>query len=321
MRLALACLVLLQAAAANAHVYGIDRRAQRDADVLPYRAVGMLVDPHTGNGGTAFLVGRCHVVSAHHVPYDAGARQDAANPPGLGRQVRFLVGPRPGKARVFASSTTATVVDAGRFVQDDFAGAAGDWAILRLDNCLGDRYGWLRVDRDTTPESLPGTTLTSVGYPRSRSRQPGVTIESGCRARDFGPVPGIFGVDCGFEIGMSGGPLLVRHPKGHAARGRRDLAVAGRGYADGVLDGEPQPGGACLGIPPGAGPRSQSGGAARRAGGKPALIERRRHCANRGLPDVAARSPARSRRAGRDGRPCQRFPRAPTLADRPRAKL
>jgi len=213
-RLALACLVLLQAAAANAHVYGIDRRAQRDADVLPYRAVGMLVDPHTGNGGTAFLVGRCHVVSAHHVPYDAGARQDAANPPGLGREVRFLVGPRPGKARVFASSTTATVVDAGRFVQDDFAGAAGDWAILRLDNCLGDRYGWLRVDRDTTPESLPGTTLTSVGYPRSRSRQPGVTIESGCRARDFGPVPGIFGVDCGFEIGMSGGPLLVRHPKG-----------------------------------------------------------------------------------------------------------
>jgi V8-like Glu-specific endopeptidase len=188
-RLALACLVLLQAAAANAHVYGIDRRAQRDADVLPYRAVGMLVDPHTGNGGTAFLVGRCHVVSAHHVPYDAGARQEAANPPGLGRQVRFLVGPRPGKARVFASSTTATVVDAGRFVQDDFAGAAGDWAILRLDNCLGDRYGWLRVDRDTTPEGLPGTTLTSVGYPRSRSRQPGVTIESGCRARDFGPVP------------------------------------------------------------------------------------------------------------------------------------
>ena len=213
-RLALAFLVLLQAAAANAHVYGIDRRAQRDADVLPYRAVGMLVDPHTGNGGTAFLVGRCHVVSAHHVPYDAGARQDAANPPGLGREVRFLVGPRPGKARVFASSTTATVVDAGRFVQDDFAGAAGDWAILRLDNCLGDRYGWLRVDRDTTPESLPGTTLTSVGYPRSRARQPGVTIESGCRARDFGPVPGIFGVDCGFEIGMSGGPLLVRHPKG-----------------------------------------------------------------------------------------------------------
>jgi len=72
-RLALAFLVLLQAAAANAHVYGIDRRAQRDADVLPYRAVGMLVDPHTGNGGTAFLVGRCHVVSAHRVPYDAGA--------------------------------------------------------------------------------------------------------------------------------------------------------------------------------------------------------------------------------------------------------
>ena len=204
----------MQAAAAHAHVYGIDRRVQRDADVLPYRAVGILVDPRTGNGGTAFLVGRCHVVSAHHVPYDAGARHDPANPPGLVRQVRFLVGPQPGKARVFASSTIATVVAAGRFTQDDFAGAAGDWAILRLDNCLGERYGWLRVDRDTTPEKLSGTTLTSIGYPRSRARQPGVTVESGCRARDFGPAPGILGVDCAFESGMSGGPLLVRHSKG-----------------------------------------------------------------------------------------------------------
>ena len=95
---------------------------------------------------------------------------------------------------------------------------------------------------------------------------------------------------------MSGGPLLVRHPKGHAARGRRDLAVAGRGYADGVLDGEPQPGGARLGIPPGAGPRSQSGGAARRAGGKPALIEIEGIVRIR-VPDVGARSPPRLARA------------------------
>lgn len=213
-RLALACIALLQAAAAHAHVYRIDGRVQRDADVLPYRAVGMLVDPRTGSGGTAFLVGRCHVVSAHHVAYDAAARHDPANPPGRGRQVRFFVGPQPGKARVFASSTIATVVDAGRFTQDGFAGAAGDWAILRLDNCLGDRYGWLRVDRDTTPEDLPGTALTSIGYPRSRARRPGVTVESGCRVRDFGPAPGLLGVDCAFESGMSGGPLLLRHPKG-----------------------------------------------------------------------------------------------------------
>ncbi|WP_082793145.1 trypsin-like serine peptidase [Ramlibacter tataouinensis] len=213
-RLALACLALLQAAVAHAHVYGIDRRVQRDADTLPYRAVGTLVEPRTGNGGTAFLVGRCHVVSAHHVPYAAGASRDPANLWSLARRARFQAGPQPGKARVFTSSTIATVVDAGRFTEDDFAGAAGDWAILRLDNCLGDRYGWLRIDRDTTPESLPGTTLTSIGYPRSRARRPGVTVETGCRARDFGPAPGIFGVDCAFERGMSGGPLLARQPDG-----------------------------------------------------------------------------------------------------------
>ena len=214
MRLASACIALLQVSVAHAHVYGLDRRVQRDADVLPYRAVGMLVDPRTGSGGTAFLVGRCHIVSAHHVPYEALAGQVSASAPRFGRQMRFAVGPRPGKARVFASSALATVVDSGPFAQDDFAGAAGDWAILRLGNCLGDRYGWLRVDRDTTPESLPGTTLMSVSYPRSRASRPGVTVESGCRARDFGPAPGIFGVDCAFENGMSGGPLLVRQAKG-----------------------------------------------------------------------------------------------------------
>jgi hypothetical protein len=213
-RPALAFLALLHAAVAHAHVYGIDGRLQLDADALPYRAVGTLVEPRTGNSGTAFLVGRCHVVSAHHVTSAPGARRDPANLRSAAQRPRFQAGPQRGKARVFASSTNATVVDAGRFTKDDFAGAAGDWAILRLDTCLGDRYGWLHVDSDTTPESLPGTKLTTIGYPRSRARRPGVTVESGCRARDFGPAPGIFGVDCAFEAGMSGGPLLARQPDG-----------------------------------------------------------------------------------------------------------
>jgi hypothetical protein len=154
-RLALACLALLQATAAHAHVYGIDRRVQRDADVLPYRAVGMLVDPRTAMAARlprrALPRRQC---APRTVRRRGAARSGETAWPR--RSVRFLVGPQPGKARVFASSTIATVVDAGRFTQDDFAGAAGDWAILRLDDCLGDRYGWLRVDRDTTPEDLPG---------------------------------------------------------------------------------------------------------------------------------------------------------------------
>jgi hypothetical protein len=39
-------------------------------------------------------------------------------------------------------------------------------------------------------------------------------VETGCRARDHGPVTGLVGVDCAFESGMSGGPILERQGDG-----------------------------------------------------------------------------------------------------------
>jgi hypothetical protein len=39
-------------------------------------------------------------------------------------------------------------------------------------------------------------------------------VETGCRARDHGPVKGLIGVDCAFEAGMSGGPVLERQVDG-----------------------------------------------------------------------------------------------------------
>jgi len=53
------------------------------------------------------------------------------------------------------------------------------------------------------------------GIPQTRPTQPGITEESGCKARDHGPVAGLVGVDCAFEIGMSGGPVLERQSDGH----------------------------------------------------------------------------------------------------------
>jgi len=41
-----------------------------------------------------------------------------------------------------------------------------------------------------------------------------VAVEEGCRAREAGPVTGLIAVDCAFEAGMSGGPVLERQPDG-----------------------------------------------------------------------------------------------------------
>ena len=54
----------------------------------------------------------------------------------------------------------------------------------------------------------------TIGFPGSRATRAGITVESGCRARDYGPVPSLLGVDCAFEAGMSGGPVLERQDDG-----------------------------------------------------------------------------------------------------------
>jgi hypothetical protein len=61
---------------------------------------------------------------------------------------------------------------------------------------------------------MPARELMTIGFPLSRASQPGITVESGCAARDYGPVAGLVGVDCAFESGMSGGPVLERQSDG-----------------------------------------------------------------------------------------------------------
>jgi hypothetical protein len=57
------------AEAAAGNVFVEDRREQRDGSLPTFRSVGMLVHPQAGGGGTAFLVSRCHIVTAHHVAF------------------------------------------------------------------------------------------------------------------------------------------------------------------------------------------------------------------------------------------------------------
>ncbi len=203
---------------AGANVFVADRRVPRAADRPPYGAVGVLTHPKIGAGGTAFLVSSCHVATAFHVAFLRG-RDATGNvvlgSPKLGYAPEFLAGLDAKTAGRFAARTRARVVAYGRFDAKDFAGMAGDWAILRLDDCLGERFGYLRHARTAARAApMPDGPLMTIGYPASRAGMAGITIETGCRARDHGPVDGLVGVDCAFESGMSGGPVLQLQPDG-----------------------------------------------------------------------------------------------------------
>lgn len=204
--------------AAQANIFVQDRREQRDAALPMFRSVGLLHHREVGAGGTAFLVSSCHIATAYHVAFIKGRdpRTGAVviGRPRIGHTADFLVGADPRVASKFAAKTRATVVSFGHFSRSDFQGMAGDWAILRLDDCLGRRYGYLQYARPDRDSAMPAGELVTIGFPRSRARQPGVTVESGCKARDHGPVAGLVGVDCAFENGMSGGPVLERQGDG-----------------------------------------------------------------------------------------------------------
>lgn len=199
-----------------ANVFVADRRMQDDGTRPPVRSVGVLHRTATSAGGTAFLFSACHVATAYHVAFASlqSVGTDAAPSRSTGDTLEFMIGPDPRAPSRFATSTHAHIVAFGQFSAKDFRGMAGDWAILRLDDCLGKKYGYLRYPRRAATGPMPSGPLMTIGYPASRSGQVRLTVERGCKARDHGPVADLIGVDCAFENGMSGGPVLEQQSDG-----------------------------------------------------------------------------------------------------------
>lgn len=215
---ALALLLALSlASAAAANIFVADRREYRPADQPLLRSVGLLVNGRR-QVGTAFLVGECHVMTAFHSAFFRDAQaisgNELAGGPRTGRALSFHIGPDPVKPGLFRSRSVARVVDFGNYHPLAARGMTGDWAILELEDCLGREYGYLPHLRPSTGDYLPRGPLMTISFPYSGWNRAGVAVEEGCRAREAGPVTGLIAVDCAFEAGMSGGPVLERQPDG-----------------------------------------------------------------------------------------------------------
>ena len=210
-------LALSLAGGAAANIFVADRREYRPADQSLLRSVGLLVNGRR-QVGTAFLVGECHVMTAFHSAFFRDAQaitgNELAGGPRTGQALSFHIGPDPVKPGLFRSRSVARVVDFGNYHPLAVRGMTGDWAILELEDCLGREYGYLPHLRPSGGDYLPRGPLMTISFPYAGWNRAGVAVEEGCRAREAGPVTGLIAVDCAFEAGMSGGPVLERQPDG-----------------------------------------------------------------------------------------------------------
>lgn len=126
------------------------------------RSIGRLVDRKLKKSATAVLISACHILTNRHA--SGGIVQTA---PGeeieedlsldvIGNVLEFEIGFDVLQTSKLRSVTQATVVASGQ------GGDLDDWAVLRLKNSLGKRYG---ESRPQVVELSPGDILVTAGYP------------------------------------------------------------------------------------------------------------------------------------------------------------
>ena len=190
-------LLLGVAAVASASIFGTDDRlVVSHSKGSPFAPIGVVSDAANNRYGTAFLVDECHALTAEHVTAanDEGSRLD------------FLVGQRENLD--FEKKTGATVVESGGFSEREWNRDA-DWLLLRLDQCLGREFGYLKLKAEPAPKR---STFQSAGYPSDRRSLKGqLVVDPHCAL--IGEAARVWLHTCAGRAGDSGGPLFHYDPQ------------------------------------------------------------------------------------------------------------
>ncbi|MET1029042.1 MAG: tetratricopeptide repeat protein [Dongiaceae bacterium] len=224
----LACLVLNAAShpAAAVALGGDDRQPVTRDKGTTFSPIGLMVldEGRTDAvAGTAFLVSPCYVLTAYHVA--GGGDPITEKTTAVFYVGQGAIGPDFDDARHFAAQSPAHPVVWGKYVpsEDDATPAQRasamlqngweDWALLKLDRCLGDAehgYGYFRLAPVTTRDltrSGEGLRVSSVGLPGDKPmdhlwRDPACRIVGQIHNSGWQH-------DCVTVPGNSGGPLLL----------------------------------------------------------------------------------------------------------------
>jgi hypothetical protein len=141
--------------------------------------------------GTGFLVSPCFAFTNYHVVFGGDVQRGYPQDP----VVSFSAG---------GLTTTGRPVAWGDVDGSDGATISRqDWALLRLDRCIGAEIGWFPME-ERRPK--PGTKLVFAGFPIDKPLD-NVTAEFGCAVLDHPYVNLLY--SCISKPGNSGGPVLA----------------------------------------------------------------------------------------------------------------
>jgi hypothetical protein len=176
-----------------------------EKDDPAYAPIGIVA---TGtNASTAFLINDCHVLTTYHTLYDRG-------PADTSRQFQVMVG--KSTTADFEDGAFGTVVVHGNFEPEPHA-TCEDFAVLRLNRCLGQTYGHVDVAPFSLQQVLDlqndyGKAVKSAGYPRTEGVSQ-ISVDEGVVHGMHFHDPQAYGHTCGAMRGSSGSPLFFELPE------------------------------------------------------------------------------------------------------------
>lgn len=179
--------------------FGDDDRIPMRSNAYPWSAVGRVQIDGAGHC-TGALIGRDLVLTNAHCIFVEGQRRGITFAP------NYKNGQSPETVR-------------GTFywwgTDNPKQNRRADWAIIRLERPIGDRYGWFGY-QSLSYQELKGRTVSYAGYSSFGDEKVqefinGETaqVHIGCRVRDVYPESGQIHTDCDNGTGGSGGPIFI----------------------------------------------------------------------------------------------------------------
>lgn len=193
------------------NIFGKDDRIPMNSAKYPWSAIGRIevpIDDKSINICTGTLIGKNVVVTNAHCVLDEKTKQVTTN------KIRFRPNLIDGQAPAAAFATK--IVPGTTDPQRD---RGNDWALLVLDQPLGETYGWLDfVVADLSDlDSIKGEIILagySSDFPKDNPAET-AGVHKGCSIRGFVPQPGVVSHDCDMMAGASGGPMFVIFQEGN----------------------------------------------------------------------------------------------------------